>query len=509
MNVAIYLRKSRADLELEKNGEFETLAKHRATLIEYAKKNDLNIVEIKEELVSGESIVARPKMVELLQEVENNKYNAVLVMDIDRLGRGNMKEQGVILEAFKYSNTKIITPQKVYDLENEIDEQMTEFQTFIARQELKTIKKRMLRGRKKSFEDGKFIYSTPPFGYDAVYNKKGERTIVPNEDSKTVKLIFDLYVNEEYGSGYIAKYLDSLNIKPARVNKWPPETIRKILSNKTYCGYLSYGRTVQTRKFNENGNLIHKRNDKNNIEYAKGKHIAIISEEEYNKAQKLMSSKSKITNPGGKYAVQNPFAGIARCKKCGSILKRNANNGGKIYLKCRNECGNRSTQLEFVENKILTSLNDMLEAYRIKIDKNSIKDNRSNNDPAKTTKQIITKLELELNDLEKQRNNLYDFFERKIYDDDTFIERSNIIKNRIETTKQNIADLNSKIPKNTKSDAEIVAGIKKVLEVYPHTPNAKERNKLLKSVIDEIEYYKEDCYETDQFDAFIKLKLND
>jgi len=47
MNVAIYLRKSRADLELEKNGEFETLAKHRATLIEYAKKNDLNIVEIK------------------------------------------------------------------------------------------------------------------------------------------------------------------------------------------------------------------------------------------------------------------------------------------------------------------------------------------------------------------------------------------------------------------------------------------------------------------------------
>ncbi|GAA0234325.1 recombinase family protein [Metaclostridioides mangenotii] len=507
MNVAIYLRKSRADLEAEQIGEFETLAKHKATLIKVAKDKNLNIVNIKEEIVSGESITARPKMIELLNEVEDGKYDAVLVVDIDRLGRGNMKDQGVILEAFKNSNTKIITPQKTYDLDDELDEQMTEFQTFIARQELKTIKKRMLRGRKKSFEDGKFIYSTPPFGYDAIYNKNGERAIVPNQDSEIVKLIYNLYINEEFGSGYIAKYLDSLNIKPERSNNWSPVTIRKILSNKTYCGYLSYGRTVQTKKINENGNLIHKRNNKNDIEYAKGRHQAIISEDIYNNAQRIMSSKSKITNPGGIYSVQNPFAGIMRCKKCRSILKRNANNGGKIYLKCRNECGNRSTQLEFVEEKILSYLNDILESYKIKIDKKEIK-NRDLNDPAKTTKQILVKLETELKDLETQRNNLYDYFERKIYDEDTFIERSNSIKDRTEKVKQAIVDVNSKIPKNKKSDAEIMEGIKNVLEVYPYAKNAKEKNKLLKSIVQEIEYYKEDSYETDQFDAYIKLKLN-
>nr|WP_312215709.1 recombinase family protein [Clostridioides sp.] len=507
MNVAMYLRKSRADLEAEKSGEFETLARHKSTLLELAKKGNYNIVEIKEELVSGESIIHRPRMIELLQEVEDEKYDAVLVMDIDRLGRGNMKDQGVILEAFKNSNTKIITPQKTYDLDDELDEQMTEFQTFIARQELKTIKKRMLRGRKKSFEDGKFIYSTPPYGYDAIYNKNGERTIEPNEDSDIVKLIFNLYINEEFGSGYIAKYLDSLNIKPERSNKWSPVTIRKILSNKTYCGYLSYGRTIQTKKINENGNLVHKRSNKNDIEYAKGRHQAIISEDMYNKAQRLMSSKSKITNPGGKYSVQNPFAGIMRCKNCGSILKRNANNGGKIYLKCRNECGNRSTQLVFVEEKILSYLNDILESYKIKIDQKVIK-NKDSNDPAITTKQILDKFETELKDLETQRNNLYDYFERKIYDEDTFIERSIIIKDRTEKVKQTITDIKSKIPKNKKSDTEIMEGIKNVLEVYPYAKNAKEKNKLLKSIVHEIEYSKDDDYETDQFDAYIKLKLN-
>ncbi|ERM27553.1 Site-specific recombinase [Clostridioides difficile] len=96
MKVAIYLRKSRADEEAEHRGEFETLSRHKTTLLKIAKEQSLNVIEIKEELISGESITYRPKMLELLNEVEENKYDAVLVMDIDRLGRGNMQDQGLI-----------------------------------------------------------------------------------------------------------------------------------------------------------------------------------------------------------------------------------------------------------------------------------------------------------------------------------------------------------------------------------------------------------------------------
>ena len=69
MNVALYLRKSRADLDAEKNGEFETLNRHKTTLLKVARENNLNVIEIKEEIVSGESIIHRPKMIELLKEV--------------------------------------------------------------------------------------------------------------------------------------------------------------------------------------------------------------------------------------------------------------------------------------------------------------------------------------------------------------------------------------------------------------------------------------------------------
>jgi DNA invertase Pin-like site-specific DNA recombinase len=45
-------------------------------------------------------------MLRLLSDVEKEKFEAVLCMDIDRLGRGAMSDQGIILETFKASDTK-------------------------------------------------------------------------------------------------------------------------------------------------------------------------------------------------------------------------------------------------------------------------------------------------------------------------------------------------------------------------------------------------------------------
>ena len=67
---AIYLRKSRADMEAEERGEGETLEKHRKHLLDFAKENGLNIIKIRKEIVSGDSLLHRPEMMKLLQEIE-------------------------------------------------------------------------------------------------------------------------------------------------------------------------------------------------------------------------------------------------------------------------------------------------------------------------------------------------------------------------------------------------------------------------------------------------------
>ena len=122
----IYLRKSRSDLEAEAHGEGETLSRHEHTLLELAKRQHLNVTDIYREVVSGDTIAARPMMQRVLSEVEQGVWSGVLVMEVERLARGDTIDQGIIAQTFKFSGTKIITPIKTYDPDNEFDEEYFE-----------------------------------------------------------------------------------------------------------------------------------------------------------------------------------------------------------------------------------------------------------------------------------------------------------------------------------------------------------------------------------------------
>ena len=123
MQYCLYLRKSRANLEAESHGDGETLARHEKLLLELAKRGNYNVTQIYREIVSGETLAARPVMQQLLSEVEQGVWTGVLVVEIERLARGDTIDQGIVAQAFKYSNTLIITPTKVYDPNNEFDEE--------------------------------------------------------------------------------------------------------------------------------------------------------------------------------------------------------------------------------------------------------------------------------------------------------------------------------------------------------------------------------------------------
>ena len=120
-NYCAYLRKSRADRDAEMKGEEETLARHKRILTELSQKIGKPISKFYSEVVSGETITARPVMQELLSDVESGTWAGVYVVEVERLARGNTKDQGIVADAFKYSNTVIITPTKTYDPGNEFD----------------------------------------------------------------------------------------------------------------------------------------------------------------------------------------------------------------------------------------------------------------------------------------------------------------------------------------------------------------------------------------------------
>lgn len=87
----IYLRKSRADRDAELHGSGETLLRHEKALMELANRQHLNITKIFREIVSGETISARPEVQKLLDEVSEGIPSGVLVMEVERLARGDTK----------------------------------------------------------------------------------------------------------------------------------------------------------------------------------------------------------------------------------------------------------------------------------------------------------------------------------------------------------------------------------------------------------------------------------
>ena len=71
------------------------------------------------------------------------------------------------MQIFQTNYCKIITPGKTFDLQNESDEQFTDMKFLFSRYELKTINKRLVRGRNQSASEGKFMGSMAPYGYRA------------------------------------------------------------------------------------------------------------------------------------------------------------------------------------------------------------------------------------------------------------------------------------------------------------------------------------------------------
>ena len=501
MNVAIYLRKSRADLEAEKNGEFETLDRHKSTLLNIARDKNLNIVEIKEELVSGESLVNRPKMMELLNEVKNGLFDAVLVMDIDRLGRGNMQDQGLILDTFKESNTKIITPRKIYDLSNEFDEEYSEFEAFMARKELKLITRRMQRGRIKSIEEGKFVATNPPYGYKIKYQNKDRYLVVDDEKSEIVKIIYNLY-SDGNGANKIASYLNSLGYKTTTGRTFYDKLIRDIIKNKVYCGYISWNTTK--RKGSKSS-----KTEKDSWIIAKGIHEPIVSEDLWNKCNSIRSKRSISSTPNN--VLTNPLAGIVKCSLCGYTLIAKSStskqkDGTNIYTKymvCSN-CLNRSTKLDILEKTIIESLERWLVGYKIDISENDIKNNNST--AIKDYNKMLSNLEKELDELAKQKDGLHDFLEKRIYDIDTYLNRSKNISDRIDTINDSIKHIKNEINKETeKNQAKIkfLPSLEYLLDNYAIS-TIEEKNKLLKTVLDRVTYTK-NHKKRDEYDFDIVL----
>ena len=488
---AIYLRKSREDIEAEKYGEGETLARHEKILTTLAKKRKLHISKIYREVVSGETISERKEMQKLLRDVENEKWTGVLVVEVERLARGDTADQGRVSKAFKYSHTKIITPVKTYDPDNEFDEEYFEFGLFMSRREYKTINRRLQRGRELSAQEGKFVGNIAPFGYDRVKlkNSKGYTLSINQDESPIVKEIFRLYAFENATINSVTKQLNKLKLKPRIASEWTTSSVKDILSNPTYIGKLTWNRRKQKKK-TKNGHLIISRPRNKDYLIYDGLHEPIID----NKTWELVQEKRKQNTPKVKHnnTIQNPLVGLVFCEKCGKLMQRRpytkANKPATLI--CSNpKCDNVSSKLYIVENKIIEALKIWLKNYKVHYSEK----NNLNSDNNKIIEKSISITKKELEKESAKLNKIYEFLENGIYNNDEFINRSKAIKDNIQCLESKLEEYNSILQKNTEIQNQkeiIIPKLENIIDLYYNLETAEDKNILLKSIISKVTYLK-------------------
>ncbi len=504
LKVAIYLRKSREDEKMEKElGKGETLSLHRRDLLKYAKSSKLNVVKIYEELVSGESLLYRPAMLELLKEVEQGMYDGVLCMDMQRLGRGDMEEQGMILKAFKKSCTKIITPDKTYDLDNEFDEEYSEFEAFMSRKEYKMINKRLRRGVLRSVESGNYNGPWRPFGYEIKELKDGRTLEIKEDEASIVRLIYNWYSEESIGSQIISDRLNAMGVKTVRGNNWSSSSVAEIIKNPIYTGKIAYNRRYGYRSRNKR--KATKNRPTNEWLVYEGKHEAIISQEVYDRALAIMAAYRKSPfKPGAEFV--NPLAGIIVCGVCGvKMVQRTYNSLGVLpHIMCRKKCGNKSAKLLHIEKAVLEQIRVLLENKRVECTQRT-----ADNGPFEESYKIkIKTFERQLEEIKKQKENAYDFLEKDIYTLEVFTKRLKLLNERMEKAEQELQAVKKEYTAigKAKDPKMAVKVIESVLEAYG-TATSHEKNMLLKSIIEKAVYRKDQKAREDDFTIELYTRL--
>lgn len=505
---AIYLRKSREDQEAESRGEGETLAKHKKAMFQHAKTLGVTITHIFEEVVSGESLFHRPEMLEALRQVEDGKWRSIWCMDVDRLGRGDMEDQGVILKTFKNAKTKIVTPRKVYDLNDEFDEEYTEFEAFMARKELKLITRRLQGGRLRSVTlDKNYLGTRPPYGYAIEKNGRSRKLIPHPEQADVVKLVFSLYTDNGMGGNKIAKELNRLGYETYTGKPWEASTVLNIIKNEVYIGRLQWKKKEDKKSKTPGKKADVRTRPREEWIDVEGTHEPLVSAEIFDKAQQILKGKYhppyQLLN-----GLTNPLAGIIKCELCGSSMVYRPYAKQAAHILCYNsQCPNKSSRFDFVERQLLDGLRQWLAEY-----KELWQDHRLEEEPdtVRTMREAAAhNLVKELNELNKQKDNLYDFLERGTYTEEVFLERSQKLAQRINTTTAALQETEQLLATDRQRDEarkKVMPMIENVLHLYPNA-DVTDKNSMLKSILEQATYRKEKCQQGDEFTLTIHPRI--
>ena len=490
-----YLRKSRSDDPLM--SVEDVLSKHEAMLDEWAEKHLGGKVPEENkfrEVVSGETLKERPEIQKVLKLIESPRYKAIKVVEPQRLTRGDYEDIGRLMKLLKHTNTLVITPQKIYDLKNEYDWDGFERELKRGNDYLEYTKKILNRGRLLSVSQGNYIGSKAPFGYDKIEIKDGRKTYHTLKENKEqadiVRMIFNMYVNENIGRVNICHRLDNLGIKSPTGQRWSSPALKDMLENVHYIGKVKWN-WRKTITVVEDGQIFSSRPKSKEGDYLifEGKHDGIVPEELFMAAREKRgrNHKAKATTK-----VRNPFAGLVICQ-CGRAMSyrmykhKDGSMRSPSRLLCDDQvhCQTASAIYDEIEEAIVNVLKGAIANFEMQLD-------NTDDDFARTHERIIKNLEKKKKELEEKELAQW---EAQAHPDPSqrmpqpiFQKLNAKLQQEKEEIRIALNNAYESMPEPVDYQAKIVQFQEAIDALYNPNISAEHKNKLLKAIIERIDY---------------------
>jgi DNA invertase Pin-like site-specific DNA recombinase len=482
----IYLRKSRQDDP--KETVEEVLAKHETMLQEYAERElggRIPEENIYREVVSGESIDDRVEIKKVLARMEDPAVKGVLVVEPQRLSRGDLEDCGRLINSLRFTKTQVATPYMVYDLENKMERKFFQDELLRGRDYLEYTKEILTRGRVAAVKRGCYLGNYPPYGYKKIKLGKDHTLEIIDDEAEIVRLIFKLYT-EDVRPFLIAQQLNKMGVPAPRGEKWVKDTIRVIVRNRHYIGKVVWNKIKGTPVL-ENGEVVHKRlaQPDEEVIVAEGKHSAIIDMDTWEAAQKLVARHPREKH---EHPLKNPFSTMLVCGKCGKALYIHPYKHAEDRFECRaGRSGEprcfKSVKQSELEGAIIYALeHSELPALELKI-------KNDDGNAAKIQKKLLAKLEKQMADYREQEDKQYELLETGKYTQDLFDRRNAALRAKMDDCQAQLYHARSIMPENV-DYVERAATLQTAIEVLKDaeaTPN--EKNRILRSIVKEIKFF--------------------
>lgn len=484
-----YLRKSRADDPWE--SVEDVLRRHEDILRDWSDRNLGGPVpeeNIFREVVSGETIEARPEMKRLLRMIESPRIKAVLVVEVQRLSRGDLEDAGRLIKLFRYTNTKVITPMKVYDISDDYDRDAFERELKRGNEYLEYTKKILNRGRIQSVMEGNFIGSIPPYGWKKVFVEDGKKkypTLAYNEETESLRLIYSLCHDSHLRPVAIAHRLDELGIRTRKGGHWSAESIRDILTNPHNNGKVvwNWRKTVLTVEDQE---VIKSRPRSGDMIIVDGKQPKLIDDDYFREVQEFL--KSNTHEPHGK-ELRNPFAGILYCQ-CGHAMTMRTYKGKDGNERCAPRyactdqayCKTGSSTAAEIYKSVAQILEDSIRSFEFELEHFS--------DDKLQLKQVSI-LQARFDELCKKEISQWEKYSEEGMPKEIFDKLNHKVLEEKAAVEKALAEAKDSIPDRASYEKKIYMFRDALSGLFDDSLSAAEKNRLLKLCIERIVYHRD------------------